>query len=124
MTRSILAAACAVFGLGASLPASQPTVPERLSQLPAGSMLDIRTFDQKHFAARLVEVQTAGVRVEVARGKRIEARDLRYEEIRSVKLLACRGSWHYVGRAALIAGVAMGAVAVALLIFYTHFYGS
>ncbi len=66
---------------------AKATLKEQVSQIPAGSQVEVRLLNKERFRGRLGEVSDEGFTVQVATGNRIETRKVAFSDAKSVKAI-------------------------------------
>lgn len=100
----------------AQAPTSQkPSLKEKVLEIPAGSMVEVRLKSKEKLRGRLGEVSNEGFTVKLAKGNKIEDRKLAFEDVKSFKAVDMRP--HTNNAAWVVVGIAAGAVAVLVILF-------
>lgn len=94
----------------------QPTFQDRLAHLPAGSVVEVKTTNNRKSTGRLGALSRDSFEIDVANGQGIEKRSIRYDEVKSLRTIDPKG----IGKGLKIAlwtaagfGIAVGVVAIA-----------
>jgi len=108
---SVLSAA---GGAHSGPPEDKATVRERVLKIPAGAIVVVRLHDKEKVKGRLGEVTDEAFTVQTATGSETEKRSVSFADVKSIKTAPTTG--HKVGRGLIIAGVAIGATILVVVI--------
>jgi len=84
-------------------------------KIPAGAIVIVRLRNKEKVKGRLGEVTDEAFMVQTAEGNQIEKRRVSFQEAKSIKAVSTTG--HKVGLGLGIAGVAIGAAVLGILIW-------
>ena len=107
--RQVLAAVLAVLTAAPILP-GQTGSKERILAIPAGSTVEVRLKDKTRLSGRLGAVSDAGFELQVERSGAIEAQQIAFDNLRSIRNTVHRSSGHRVGKGLIITLIVVGAV--------------
>jgi hypothetical protein len=93
----------------------KPTLRERVLKIPAGAIVVVRLRNKEKVKGRLGEVTDEAFMVQTAEGNLIEKRSVNFQEVKSIKTVSTTG--HKVGLGLGVAGVAIGAAVLGILIW-------
>src|SRR6266542_2907979 len=63
---------------------------EKVSSIPEGAVVDVRTIDNPHLKGRIGQMTETGFSVQIVRNEKVEMVDVEYKDAKSVKVLAVK----------------------------------
>lgn len=116
---SVLSAAGGKLGWqdsGDAKPASdKPTAQERVLKVPAGAIVVVSLRDKEKVKGRMGDVTGEAFTVQTAKGNAVQERTVSFADVKSIKTASTPG--HKVCLGLAIAGVAVGAVVIGILVW-------
>jgi len=124
MFRQLLALTLSCAVLFAATPEERTRkLAEKVSSIPEGAIVEVRTIDNQHLKGRIGQMTESGFSVQTVRNDKVETVAVEFTKAKSVKLLAMkddqRGSgkktagWIVLGGLAALGTIVVVAVAVA-----------
>jgi hypothetical protein len=117
---SVLEARVGASATAASLPqetTKQPTLQERILEIPPGTMIEVRLVNKQKLRGRLGEVTNEGFSLQIAQGNKIETRKIAFTEVKSFKQAGGGATGKGFSRGVIYGLAAMGALIVILMIW-------
>lgn len=97
---------------------------EKVSSIPEGAIVDVRTIDDRHFRGRIGQMTATEFSVQTVHNEKVETVAVEYENAKSVKVIAVKdaqrgtgaktGGWVLIGGLAAVGAIAIISIAVAL----------
>ncbi|MBZ5565929.1 MAG: hypothetical protein LAP13_26350 [Acidobacteriia bacterium] len=99
---------------GAKPPQQGQTLKEKVLAIPAGTLVEVKLITKEKLRGRIGELTNEGFSLQVARGNTIEAHQISFSQVKSVKTVEGTGS--KVGKGLIYGLAGAGALLVTLII--------
>ncbi|HEY1496684.1 MAG TPA: hypothetical protein VGF49_19150 [Candidatus Solibacter sp.] len=94
------------------LRAATPTIAEQIVQLPAGCLVELRTKTNEKLRGRLGALSTDSFELQVAQSGQLQAQPLRYDQVKSIKLVDRDRGMGTAGKVGIGALIVIGTLAL------------